>query len=116
MNQNLDFKYNFSYYLMKTEGPSRIRKRFNIRVDKLLNIEYDRHAFERRNVKKDKMNNLNRNNNNNAIKDKLIDLANKDVIENEIEKLFMFYEKKKQYISENLYDYIIYNKFIILKY
>ena len=52
------------------------------------------------------MNNLNRNiNNNNAIKDKSIDLGNKDVIENEIEKLFMFYEKKKQYISENLYDF-----------
>ena len=41
-NKNLGFKYNFSYYLMKQEGPNRIRKRFDIRIDKLLNHEYDK--------------------------------------------------------------------------
>ena len=38
MNQNkkrnLNFDLNFSYYLMKREGPNRIRKKFNIRIDK----------------------------------------------------------------------------------
>ena len=107
MNKNLDFKYNFSYYLMKTEGPSRIRKRFNIRLDKLLNNEYDRNAFERRNAKKEDKTNFFDKNNNNVVKDKSIDLDNKEVIENGLEKLFMFYEKKKKYLSENLY--IFYN-------
>ena len=105
MNQNLDFKYNFSYYLMKTEGPSRIRKRFNIRLDKLLNNEYDRTAFERRNAKKEDKTNFFNKNNNNVVKDKSIDLDNKEVIENGLEKLFMFYEKKKKYLSENLYNF-----------
>ena len=104
MNNNLDFKYNFSYHLMKREGPSRIRKRFCIRIDKLLNSEYDRSAFERKKVKKeDKMSKFNKNNNN-VLKDKSIDLVSKEM-ENEVEKLFMFYEKKKGYISENLLNF-----------
>jgi len=40
--KSINLKYNFSYYLLKREGPERIRKRFNIRIDKLLNSEYDR--------------------------------------------------------------------------
>ena len=38
-------------------------------------------------------------NNNNVLKDKSIDLVSKEM-ENEVEKLFMFYEKKKGYILE----------------
>ena len=104
MNKNLDFKYNFSYHLMKREGPNRIRKKFAIRIDKLLNSEYDRTAYERRNTKKD---DLAKSNNTNLLKEKSIDLNdNKEILnENEIENLFMFYENKKKYISENLLNF-----------
>ena len=111
INKKLDFKFNFSYYLMKREGPSRIRKRFNIRIDKLLNYEYDRTAFQRRNSKKDKNYNGEEKTitNNNFIKEKSIDISdnNKDIInENEIEKIFMFYENKKSCnTSENLQNF-----------
>ena len=111
MNKNLDFKINFSYHLMKREGPSRIRKRFNIRIDKLLNYEYDRTAFEKRSKKKlnNKLNNLNKNNNDNNIKEKSNVLGNKNneevISENEIEKIFMFYENKKKFISGNLLNF-----------
>ena len=110
INKNLDFKYSFSYYLMKREGPNRIRKKFNIRLDKLLNSEYDRSAFERRNLKKGNNNNNvpkeKINNNKIIIKEKSIEINNKElIIENEIEKLFMFYENKKYHISENLLNF-----------
>ena len=106
INKDLDFKLNFSYHLMKREGPNRIRKKFNIRIDKLLNAEYDRTAYERRNMKKDE--NLEKNkNNNNVIKEKSIEfIDNKEILnENEIEKLFLFYENKKKYISKNLLNF-----------
>ena len=109
MNKNLDFKYSFSYYLMKREGPNRIRKKFNIRIDKLLNSEYDRSAFVRRNIKKENNSNIaekGTKNNNTIIKEKSIEINNKELInENEYEKLFMFYENKKFYISENLLNF-----------
>ena len=110
MNKSLDFKVNFSYYLMKREGPNRIRKKFNIRIDKLLNAEYDRTAYEIRNAKKDENSNKEKklsNNNNNLIKEKSIEINdNKETVnENEIEKIFMFYENKKAEISENLYNF-----------
>ena len=109
MNKNLDFKLNFSYHLLKREGPSRIRKIFNIRVDKLLNYEYDRTAFEKRNTKKnDNSNKLSKNSDDKTTEDKSIKLDNKDKEvenENEIEKLFNFYENRKKYISENLLNF-----------
>ena len=108
MNKDLDFKYSFSYYLMKREGPNRIRKKFNMRIDKLLNSEYDRSAFGRRNIKKDNnSNNLEKAiKNNNIIRSKSIEINNEELINgNEIEKLFMFYENKNCYISENLLNF-----------
>ena len=83
MNQNkkrnLNFDLNFSYYLMKREGPNRIRKKFNIRIDKLLNNEYDRENFKNK---------------------------EKKIITNGYWKLFDFYENKNKgkYMSENLYN------------
>ena len=78
-NKNLDFKFCFSYYLMKKEGPNRIRKRFNIRIDKLLNNEYDR-SSKGINIKE----------------------TNK-----EFWKLFNFYENKDKgkYINDNLLNF-----------
>jgi len=121
MNKNLDFKVNFSYHLMKREGPSRIRKKFNIRVDKLLNQEYDRNGFENRALKKVD-NSKNKNINDKDIKEKSVVFGNnnKEVIyENELEKIFMFYENKKKYISENLLNFFnlgqIYNINLISK-
>ena len=121
MNKNLDFKVNFSYHLMKREGPNRIRKKFIIRVDKLLNQEYDRNAFENRVLKKADIS-KNKNINDKDIKEKSVAFGsnNKEVIyENELEKIFMFYENKKKYISENLLNFFnlgqIYNINLISK-
>ena len=41
-NNNLEYNLNFSYYLMKKEGISRIRKKFELKVDKIDNFEIDR--------------------------------------------------------------------------
>ena len=77
-NKKLDLKFDFSYYLIKREGPNRIRKKFNIRIDKLLNKEYDRE-----------------------------DIKNKKEEKNEYWKLFDFYEDKKngKYINNNLLQF-----------
>ena len=121
MNKNLDFKVNFSYHLMKREGPRRIRKKFSIRVDKLLNQEYDRNAFENRVLKKAELS-KNKNINDKDIKEKSVVFGNNNkevIIENELEKIFMFYENKKKYISENLLNFFnisqIYNINLISK-
>ena len=71
-NNNLKYNLNFSYYLMKKEGISRIRKNFQLRVDKIDNFEIDRSTQEDKKNKK----------------------------KNEFQKLFSFYKKKKY--SENL--------------
>ena len=34
-NKNLDYRFNFSNHLAREEGPSRIRNKFKIRVDKV---------------------------------------------------------------------------------
>ena len=73
-NNNLDYNLKFSYYLMKNEGISRIRNHFQLRVDKIINIEIDRSSEE--------------------IKNKFR--------KNDFQKLFWFYKKRK--ISENLCD------------
>ena len=79
-NKSINLKYNFSYYLLKREGPERIRKRFNIRIDKLLNNEYDRQHIK--------------------LKDKKIENNN------EYWKLFDFYEnKEEEYINKNLVNF-----------
>ena len=73
-NNNLDYNLSFSYYLMKNEGISRIRKNFQLKVDKIANIEIDRSNDEvKKNSKK-----------------------------NDIQKLFYFYKRRN--ISENLCD------------
>ena len=78
-NKSINLKYNFSYYLLKREGPERIRKRFNIRIDKLLNSEYDREHIK---------------------------LKEKKVENNEYWKLFDFYEnKEKEYLNKNLINF-----------
>ena len=88
--KNLNLEYKFSYYLMMREGPNRIRKRFNIRIDKLLNNEYDKDC-----IKKIKIEN------------------------NKYWNLFDFYENKEkgEYISYNLLNFFslgqIYNINII---
>ena len=75
--KDINFKFNFSYYLIKREGPDRIRKRFNIRIDKILNREYDRTDIKYKNVKT-----------------------------NELLKLFEFYEKKEtEEINSNLMNF-----------
>ena len=121
MNKNLDFKLNFSYHLIKREGPNRIRKRFNIRIDKLLNYEYDRNGCNNKGVIKEE-NFINENSNDKGIKEKSVVLGidNKEIlIQNEVEQIFMFYEDKKKYISRNLQNFFnlgqIYNINIISK-
>ena len=121
MNKNLDFKLNFSYHLMKREGPNRIRKKFNIRIDKLLNYEYDRNGCYNKGLKKEE-NSINENVNDKSIKEEsvILDNNNKEVlIQNEVEQIFMFYEDKKKYISGNLQNFFnlgqIYNINIISK-
>ena len=71
-NNNLDYNLSFSYYLMKKEGISRIRKNFELKVDKISNYEIDRSTEE----------------------------IKKQMKKNDYEKLFRFYKKKKY--SENL--------------
>ena len=73
-NNDIDYNLNFSYYLMKNEGISRIRKNFQLLVDKITNIEIDRSTEE----------------------------VKKNAKRNDFQKLFQFYKKKK--ISENLCD------------
>ena len=48
LNYKLNFNFSFSYYLMKSEGPSRVRKKFCLRLDKILNDEIDRSEFIKR--------------------------------------------------------------------
>ena len=95
--ENLDFKLNFSYHLMKREGPFRIRKKFELRVDKILNNEYDKTVF---NAKKK----LKEMETNKDIKDNQIENLPIDNI-NEYEKLFKFYETKSYNLSENLLNF-----------
>ena len=71
-NNNLHYNFNFSYYLMKKEGISRIRKNFELLVDKIDNFEIDRTSEEEKKKKK----------------------------KNDFKKLFSFYKTKKY--SENL--------------
>ena len=71
-NNNLDYNLSFSFYLMKKEGISRIRKNFELKVDKISNYEIDRSTEE----------------------------IKKKMKKNDYEKLFRFYKKKKY--SENL--------------
>ena len=74
LNNNLDYNLSFSYYLMKNEGISRIRKNFQLKVDKIANFEIDRSTDEeKKNAKK-----------------------------NDIQRLFYFYKRRN--ISENLCD------------
>ena len=73
-SNNLDYNLHFSYYLMKSEGISRIRKNFQLCVDKIVNVEIDRSTDEiKKNSKK-----------------------------NDLQKLFQFYKRRN--ISENLCD------------
>lgn len=73
-NNNLDYKLYFSYYLMKKEGISRIRKNFQLKVDKITNTEIDRSTEEiKKNSKK-----------------------------NDFQKLFNFYRNKR--VSQCLCD------------
>ena len=71
-NNNLEYNFNFSYYLMKKEGISRIRKNFQLQIDKIDNFEIDRTPEEEKKLKK----------------------------KNEFRKLFSFYRNNKY--SENL--------------
>lgn len=73
-NNNLNYNLSFSYYLMKAEGISRIRKNFELRVDKIANIEIDRSPEE----------------------------VKKKAKESDLQKLFKFYKKKQ--VSECLCD------------
>ena len=121
MNKNLDFKLNFSYHLMKREGPNRIRKQFHIRIDKLLNYEYDRNGCYNKGLKKEG-NSINENDNDKGIKEKSVIFGNNNkevLIQNEVEQIFMFYEDKRKYISGNLQNFFnlgqIYNINIISK-
>ena len=79
LNKKMFFEYyNFSYYLMKREGPNRIRNRFIIRIDKLLNSEYERESLKEKESEND-----------------------------EFWKLFNFYENKKEgeHLSKNLLNF-----------
>ena len=73
-NKNLDYNLYFSYYLMKKEGISRIRKNFQLKVDKITNIEIDRSTEEIKNNSK----------------------------KNDLQKLFNFYRNKR--VSQCLCD------------
>ena len=68
-NNDIDYNLNFSYYLMKNEGISRIRKNFQLLVDKITNIEIDRSTEE----------------------------VKKNAKRNDFQKLFQFYKKKKNF-------------------
>ena len=71
-NNNLEYNLNFSYYLMKKEGISRIRKNFELKVDKIANFEIDKSLEVTKNKPK----------------------------KSDLEKLFSFYKNKKY--SDNL--------------
>ena len=81
LNKNLNYKLQFSNYLDHTEGTSRVRNRFKIKVDKILNSEIQ-------NKKKSK---TERN------------IINKEENQNELENIFGFY--KRESISNNLNDF-----------
>ena len=71
-NNNLEYNLNFSYYLMKKEGISRIRKNFELKVDKIDNFEIDRTPEKTKNKER----------------------------KSDFQKLFSFYKNKKY--SDNL--------------
>ena len=52
INNNLQYNLSFSYYLMKKEGISRIKKNFELKVDKIINFEIDRSQDELKNKAK----------------------------------------------------------------
>ena len=86
-NKNLDYKFQFSNYLLKQEGINRIRNRFKIKVDKVLNNEIQGKI---KSGKKEV--------------DKEEDKGNKNIIEeyelNQFKTIFSFYKDEK--ISSNL--------------
>ena len=78
-NKNLDYKIQFSQYLIKEEGTSRIRNKFKIKVDKILNEEIE--------------GNIKKGNNN----------INNENEKNELQNIFGFYKNNK--ISSNLCNF-----------
>ena len=84
-NKNLDYKIQFSHYLLKEEGMSRIRNKFKIKVDKVLNKEINGKIKEKNKEKEKK---------DNSIKDEKEDEVN------ELKNIFGFYKNDK--ISSNL--------------
>ena len=82
-NKNLDYKLEFGLYLAKEEGTSRIRNKFRIKVDKILNKD-----LEGKNKTKKE------NDQNNTKKEK---------DQNELENIFGFYKEEK--ISSNLCNF-----------
>ena len=76
-NKNLDYKIHFGYYLAKEEGTSRIRNKFKLKVDKILNEELEAKT------KKD---------------NSILNIEN-----NELENIFSFYKDDK--ISTNLCNF-----------
>ena len=89
-NKNLDYKIQFSNYLMKQEGTNRIRNRFKIKVDKVLNSEIQGNNK----IGKEKV-------------DKEEEKGKKSIIEeceiNQLKKIFSFYKNEK--ISPNLSNF-----------
>jgi hypothetical protein len=71
LNYKLNFNFSFSYYLMKSEGPSRVRKKFCLKLDKILNDEIDRSEF----IKRKNSNILKKKNNSN---NQIIKISNID--------------------------------------
>ena len=86
LNSNLNFNFSFSFYLMKREGPSRKRKKFILKPDKILNNEIDRSEINNR------KNSMNNENNNNEEKEKKV--------ENEFNIKFNFYN-----VNNHLYEF-----------
>ena len=82
-NKNLDYKIQFGHYLAKEEGTSRIRNKFRIKVDKILNKELE----DKKKVSKEKEKN--------NIKE--------EKEKNELENIFGFYKDEK--ISSNLCNF-----------
>ena len=80
-NKKLDYKLQFSHYLFKEEGTSRIRNRFRIKIDKVLNNEIE----TKRKIEKEKS----------GIKE--------DKEKSEYENIFGFYKTEK--ISLNLCNF-----------
>ena len=81
-NKNLDYKIQFGHYLAKEEGTSRIRNKFRIKVDKVLNKELE---------EKKKTNEKEQNN------------EKQKEEKNELENIFGFYKDEK--ISSNLCNF-----------